>query len=278
MRPGFRPRLLRSKLHRLPSAAELPAHLLPALWVCYPARSYPGPLAAPAPRAVGYNEKEYQRKYHVNISEQAQELLEQYWIIEEEHDTSNTTLEDEAASRLELVRLGLLAEKDGGLQLTPNGKVEACNAIRRHRLAERLMVDVLVTEEALVEQRACSLEHVLVNGIEESICTLLGHPRFCPHGKAIPLGRCCRQQRHSVGSLITPLNELEAGQAGHIAYVHLHNPQHLQKLMAMGVLPGAPVRLKAVYPSIVFEAGYSQFAVDDEIAREIFIRVENGLE
>jgi DtxR family Mn-dependent transcriptional regulator len=56
----------------------------------------------------------------------------------------------------------------------------------------------------------------------------------------------------------------------------MHNPQHLQKLMAMGVLPGAAVRVKAVYPSIVFEAGYSQFAVDEETAGEIYVRLHSS--
>jgi DtxR family Mn-dependent transcriptional regulator len=45
--------------------------------------------------------------------------------------------------------------------------------------------------------------------------------------------------------------------------------------MAMGVLPGAPVKVKATSPSIVFEAGFSQFAVDEAIAGEIFIRLED---
>ena len=211
----------------------------------------------------------------VKISEQAQELLEQLWIIEEEMGTPTSKLDDLSTCRQELVQLGLLDKKDNRFQLTSSGKVEASNAIRRHRLAERLMVDVLVTEDALVDQRACSLEHVLVDGIEESICTLLGHPRICPHGKTIPAGRCCQQHRSSVSPLIIPLSDLKAGQDGRIAYVHLHNPQHLQKLMAMGVLPGAPVRVKAVYPSIVFEAGYSQFAVDEEIASEIFVRLSH---
>lgn len=212
----------------------------------------------------------------MNISEQAQELLEVFWIIEEEDNPPTSRVSQTPETLQELQRLGLLEERDGGYRLTPRGKTEASNAIRRHRLAERLMVDVLVTEEALVEQRACSLEHALVNGIEESICTLLGHPRVCPHGKAIPAGRCCQQHRSTVDSLITPLNELKVGQKGRIAYVHLHNPQHLQKLMAMGVLPGAALHVKAVYPSIVFEAGYSQFAVDEAIAGEIFVRVEEG--
>ena len=135
------------------------------------------------------------------------------------------------------------------------------------------MVDVLVTSEDQVDARACSLEHALVDGIEESICTLLGHPRACPHGKPIPPGECCKQMRSSVGRLIAPLCELKPGQEGQIAYLHMHDPQHLQKLMAMGVLPGVALKLKSNFPSYVFEAGFSQFAVDETIAADIFVRL-----
>ena len=135
------------------------------------------------------------------------------------------------------------------------------------------MVDVLTTAEEHVDSRACSLEHALVDGIEESICTLLGHPRLCPHGKPIPPGECCKQMRATVGRLIAPLCELKPGQEGKIAYLHMHDPQHLQKLMAMGVLPGIELKLKSTFPSYVFEAGFSQFAVDEGIAEDIFIRL-----
>jgi DtxR family Mn-dependent transcriptional regulator len=43
--------------------------------------------------------------------------------------------------------------------------------------------------------------------------------------------------------------------------------------MAMGILPGVSIQVKETYPSVVFEAGYSQFAVDDEIAGDIFVRL-----
>jgi DtxR family Mn-dependent transcriptional regulator len=159
--------------------------------------------------------------------------------------------------------------------LTAGGKTEAAMAIRRHRLAERLMVDVFVTEEALVEERACSMEHALFDGVDESICTLLGHPQVCPHGKPIPPGRCCQQMRSTVSRLIAPLNELKSGETGRIAYIKMNDPNRLHKLMAMGVLPGVPMRVLRNRPSHVFEAGYSQFAVDEEIASAIYIRLNS---
>jgi Fe2+ transport system protein FeoA len=146
-------------------------------------------------------------------------------------------------------------------------------ATRFHRLAERLLMDVLTTEETLLDERACRLEHALLDGLDDHICTLLGHPRFCPHGKLIPEGACCRQKRASVDRLIAPLSELQPDQGGHIAYIQMNNPHHLQKLMAMGVLPGIPITLLRRFPSFVFEAGYSQFAVDEEIATDIYVRL-----
>lgn len=214
----------------------------------------------------------------MKISECAQEQLEQLWIIEEEGAQRPETFEQTPENYQELLMLGLVGEKNNVYQLTENGRREAAQAIRRHRLAERLMVDILTTEEDLVDERACSLEHALMDGIDESICTLLGHPRLCPHGKPIPPGRCCHQHRHAVGPLIAPLSNLKTGQHGRIAYVQMVSPQHLQKLMAMGVLPGASLRVKSNYPSIVFEVGYSQFAVDEEIANSIYVRLNSDEE
>ena len=79
--------------------------------------------------------------------------------------------------------------------------------------------------------------------------------------------------RATVGRLIAPLNELEPGQSGRIAYLQMANPARLQKLMALGVLPGGGITLLRRSPSYVFETGYTQFAVDEEIAADIFVRL-----
>ena len=215
----------------------------------------------------------------MHYSEDAQERLETIWdTLPEDGDSTMLSPQAGTASELaELIQLGLVKPEKNGFLLTPEGKAEAALAVRRHRLAERLLVDVLATEESIVDERACGLEHALLDGIDESICTLLGHPQFCPHGKPIPPGNCCREMRASVKRLVAPLCELRPGNKGHIAYIQMNNPQRLQKLMAMGVLPGVSLRVLRNSPSYVFEAGYSQFAVDEDIAADIYIRLNSSV-
>ena len=213
----------------------------------------------------------------IELSESAQELLEQLWIDTQEEGQAGLIAEGQPPESVdELVRLGLvehLGPQGEALTLTAQGLPEAAQAVRRHRLAERLLTDVLSTPEALMDEQACRFEHVLVDGVDESICTLLGHPRFCPHGKPIPLGPCCERMQESAERVIAPVCDLQPGQSGQIAYLRMDEPKRLQKLMAMGILPGVPISLLRRFPSYVFEAGYSQFAVDRDIAADIFVRL-----
>lgn len=211
----------------------------------------------------------------MRIGESAEELLELLWIAEEEE--SHEGLEPSAAPQEDfekLANLGLV-QFDGHIySRTDTGKVESAMAIRRHRLGERLLADVFGMDDSLIDDQACRLEHALFEGLDESICTLLGHPRFCPHGKPIPPNHCCQEMKETVQRLIAPLSELGPGEKGQIAYLQMSHPVRLQKLMAMGVLPGGEVRLVRRSPAYVFEIGYSQFAVDEEIAADIFIRLQ----
>jgi DtxR family Mn-dependent transcriptional regulator len=210
----------------------------------------------------------------MQISENGQELLEKLWIALEEKGQPG--LEASAAAPVdfkELQYLGLIHNGNGAWKLTPRGSLEASRAIRRHRLGERLVADILRSEEHQMEEQACRLEHALIDGLDESICTLLGHPAFCPHGNPIPQGECCRQQRKTVDRLIAPLSECKPGQAGQIAYLRMNHPARLGKLMSMGILPGGQITLIRHSPSIVFDSGYSQFAIDEEIAADIFVRL-----
>lgn len=208
----------------------------------------------------------------MKISEASQERLEQLWIITEENNGNETF--SPLAGDDELIQMGFVNQNaDDCMSLTPEGKKAAADAIRRHRLAERLLTDILAADEAFVDDQACSLEHVLFDGLDESICTLLGHPQYCPHGKRIPPGKCCEQLRTTVKRVIAPLCDLKPGHKGKIAYIQMHDAQRLQKVMALGVLPGVSVRMIRDFPSFVFEAGYSQFAVDTDIASQIYVRL-----
>ena len=218
----------------------------------------------------------------MRLSDGAHEILEQYWMEAVEKGRSELPLEDlgqyrnEEALR-ELVVHGLAVQAGGTLALTPIGTEEARRTIRRHRLAERLLVDLLETRGNLLEDAACRFEHVLHEGIGEAVCTLLGHPTACPHGHPIPPGECCRRAEAVGRKVISRLSDLNPGDHGAIAYVHTEDAERLQKLVAMGILPGMTVRLVRNFPSFIFNVGNTQYAVDHELASEIYVRLtESG--
>ncbi|MDP2719083.1 MAG: metal-dependent transcriptional regulator [Dehalococcoidia bacterium] len=213
----------------------------------------------------------------MDLEEKTEELLETIWVSIKEQDRDNVQQDEVCTGATEelekLVTAGYVTVSNGQLSLTPRGEPLARNVIRRHRLAERLLADVLNTGDSIMHEKACKFEHLLDRGLDDSICTLLGHPKICPHGKPIPPGRCCQKQRAPVSSLVSPLSRLNPGQKGKVAYVHAPQIKQLQKLMAMGILPGAPITLIQDFPSYVFQVGQTQFAVDNEIADAIYVRL-----
>jgi DtxR family Mn-dependent transcriptional regulator len=102
---------------------------------------------------------------------------------------------------------------------------------------------------------------------------LKGSPTSHQEDKATLPGLAIPEAQEGVNQMVAPLGKLQPGQGGHIAYLQMNNRSRLQKLMAMGLLPGVPLRLLHRAPSYVFETGYSQFAVDEEIAKDIYVRL-----
>jgi DtxR family Mn-dependent transcriptional regulator len=213
----------------------------------------------------------------MELEEKAEELLETLWLGTEERNEESLPLENIAEAEKEplsqLLKAGYIALSDDRVRLTERGRTIARNVVRRHRLAERLLVDVLGTGGMLTHEKACRFEHLLDRGLDESICALLGHPKICPHGKPIPPGKCCQLKRTPARKLVSSLSQLAQGQMGKVAYVYASESGKLQKLMAMGILPGAPITLIQSFPSYVFKVGETQFAVDKEIADSIYVRL-----
>jgi DtxR family Mn-dependent transcriptional regulator len=133
---------------------------------------------------------------------------------------------------------------------------------------------VLQLKKESVHSPSCQFEHILNEEVEENICTLLGHPKICPHGKPIPQGKCCIQSKWLVESSIKPLSALTQGQRGKVVYLHTLDDKKLQKMMVMGVLPGRQITLLHRFPSYVFQIGFTQVAVDSEIADSIYVILE----
>lgn len=217
----------------------------------------------------------------MQLQEKAEEVLELLWLRVEEQGESDLPLDDLQAdlrngALKELLEGGLISLAGEAISLTERGEAEARNVIRRHRLAERLLADVLGSKGLVMDEKACKFEHLLDRGLDESICCLLGHPRICPHGKPIPPGRCCEAGRQEARRALSPLSELEAGLPGKVAYLCAPEPGKLQKLMAMGILPESPIELLQRFPSYVFRVGHTEFAVDKSIADAIYVRLEEG--
>jgi DtxR family Mn-dependent transcriptional regulator len=77
----------------------------------------------------------------------------------------------------------------GEVQMTAEGERVGKQMIRNTRLLEVLMKDSLKIE--IDEEMICGIEHHMKNIFTEALCTLLNHPRQCPHGHNIPKGNCC---------------------------------------------------------------------------------------
>lgn len=217
----------------------------------------------------------------MEFCEKSQEVLEKLWEAVREEGKPGLKLSeldlDDPKELSELVDSHMVYVSEDLVRLTPAGEKEAEGVIRRHRLAERLLNDVFATKAQFLEENACKFEHTLLyEGIESNICTLLGHPKVCPHGKPIPPGDCClKKGTTEAGPIVSSLADLNPGQGGRIAYVASHRSEELQKLVSIGMIPGTPIKLIRRYPSYVFQVGNTQYAVDENVASEIYVRLES---
>lgn len=213
----------------------------------------------------------------MKLTDKAEEILESMWLSIEEDGKGYVEVEslavtaDDPALR-ELTALAFVEIKEGRIYYRPEGRSEGRNTIRRHRLAERLMMDVLNIRGENAEDKACQFEHLLNEGVDTKICTMLNHPTTCPHGKPIPPGDCCETARRSGDMGVVPLTELKSGDEGEIAYLQSGDDKKMQKLMALGVLPGNRITLTQTFPAYIFRVGFSEFAIDSSMAKEIIVR------
>ncbi len=212
------------------------------------------------------------------ISEEVAEVLETVWTLQEKGivtldsvvSNAATTVSDELLGTLS--REGLIeVEGSRSVRLLPKGLQMAEKIIRRHRLAERLICDVLGSHVEESEAAACEYEHLLAEGITNSICTLLGHPRYCPHNKPIPEGDCCRQARDELKPIVVSCNQLSVGETARVAYFSTHEHTRLLKLSALGISPGTSLKLIQKWPAYVVQCEETEIALESEVAQNIYV-------
>jgi DtxR family Mn-dependent transcriptional regulator len=215
----------------------------------------------------------------VNEPNERDEMLECLWQLHERGSSTVAALRASLGDRYreeDLRRLagdGLAAIVREEISLTAPGATHAERLIRAHRIGERLINDVLGRE---FEPGACEFEHILNKEIVDGICTLLGHPRECPHGFPIPEGECCRVSARYAHQIIVPLTELKIGQSARVAYVYSRTDRQLHRLNSLQVRPGTVVKLHQKYPSYVIECEGASIALDTEVARSINVFIEGA--
>ncbi len=210
--------------------------------------------------------------------ERLEEALELIWLLEEEGKSGLQRLygysdDEEIESVVKRLREKGFVEVSGDdIKLTSEGEEIARGIVRRHRLAERLFADVFEMKEEFIHEDACKLEHILSEELTDSVCTFLGHPPTCPHGKPIPRGECCKKYNVEVKPLVMRLNDFEVGQEGRIVYIVPSDPSRLNRLNSIGINAGSIIKLLQKWPSVVVQVEETTVALDPEIAKEIFVK------
>ncbi len=214
-------------------------------------------------------------------AEVVDELLEAIWTCREDGtDDLDQCLqrahaEDVSRADLDLlVKRGLVQIRANQITLTKEGDLLAASIIRRHRLAERLLVDVLGMTPEQCEELACHFEHAVVPEVTNGICTLLGHPSECPHGRAIPPGPDCLAQRTEVASALQPLSAVACSEVPvRVAYLRTSDHERLHQLLSLGFSPGTSIRVHQRSPVLVLQIDQSEFALDKEVASDVYVWV-----
>ncbi|MBI1911517.1 MAG: metal-dependent transcriptional regulator [Deltaproteobacteria bacterium] len=208
------------------------------------------------------------------------EVLEFIWSQREQGSNSIKQLmgieevaEEADFKTLESMRRdGLVNISGDTVTLTLEGEKLAEACIRRHRLAERLLTEVLAMNDDGLEKNACSFEHTLSPEVTDNICTLLGHPPTCPHGLPIPRGNCCKKTKDDLKPIVQQLSVLDVGDRGRIIFIASNSHMRLDKLGTLGIVPGSNIKVHQKRPAFVLQIGETTLALDPEIIKEIYVK------
>lgn len=177
----------------------------------------------------------------------------------------------------------VVVEGDRHLALTAEGRSRAVHVMRKHRLAERLLADVIGLDWALVHEEACRWEHVMSESVERRIVELLEHPTHSPYGNPIPgLDELGDNPVGKFSDGVVNIVNFTLGAVGPVRGVirRLGEPvqyevELLQQLGAAGVLPGAKASFTAVgsYVLVEVEGHDHGLELPNEVAIHIYVGI-----
>ncbi|GAA1739611.1 metal-dependent transcriptional regulator [Aeromicrobium alkaliterrae] len=198
-------------------------------------------------------------------------------IAERLHQSGPTV--SQTVARME--RDGLLTvEGDRHLELSDKGRQLATRVMRKHRLAERLLTDVIGLEFEFVHEEACRWEHVISEQVERRLIELLEHPTESPYGNPIP-GLSELGEDVDDGDFLEGVQSLPRAVAGHdepqrlvvrrIAEEIQKDTQVMSVLRRVGALPGNDVLVSKGHDGVVIARQGESAEIDHDAAVHIFV-------
>ncbi len=196
-------------------------------------------------------------------------------IAERLHHSGPTV--SQTVARME--RDGLLTvEGDRHLHLTDDGRHLAVSVMRKHRLAELLLVDVIGLEWEDVHVEACRWEHVMSEQVERRLLELLGHPTTCPHGNPIPglgdLGEPAGGAPPGTETLTTLDDAAGSGRPVIVRRISEQlqtDTELMQRLRGGGIRPDAQVTVDHVGTGVLIRCGDSATELTHGVAALVFV-------
>ena len=159
-----------------------------------------------------------------------------------------------------------------GVNLTEDGRKLALSVFRRHRLAEKLLVDMLGIGWAESHEEACRLEHSISDQVASSIQKKLDNPKTCPHGNPIP-----DEKGVMVPSKAEALSALENGENAVVGMIPDENAELLRYLATLGMFPGAKISIEEKAPfkgPMLVKVGSNSYPISLDVAAGIFVTRE----
>ena len=159
-----------------------------------------------------------------------------------------------------------------GVELTAEGRREAVAAIRRHRIVERFLSDMLGYPWNEADRFATSFEHQLPQEVEDRLYVALDRPVTCPHGFPIPAPEVSHIPE------LPPLYDLQPGDVAVVAVPGSTNADVVAFLDTLGLRPGVRIEVREKHPFdgplVLLVEGHRR-TVGDKVARQIYVRLES---
>jgi DtxR family Mn-dependent transcriptional regulator len=166
---------------------------------------------------------------------------------------------------------------DRHLELTRDGRALATRVMRKHRLAECLLIQVIGLDWELVHEEACRWEHVMSEAVERRLLDVLGHPTMSPYGLPIPgLDELGEAGTLDDGSALTTLDRVSFDDSTRVIIRRLAEPLQtdtslMSRLRRAGVQPGAAVTVSPSPAGFLVGSGGEAIEITDLVASHVFV-------